>query len=256
MKITQIRNATLIVDYAGTRFLIDPMLSDKGAMPPFPGALDDTTPSPIVDLPIAIEDIVDVDAVILTHLHLDHFDDAAIQALPKPMPIFVQNEQDAETVAKAGFTDVRVMTASSSFNGITLSKTDGRHGPDEAYEKIGEILGFVSGAVFRHEAEVTVYLAGDTIWNDDVAAVITQHSPEVIILNAGYAQVKGVGPILMGAEDVAAVHEAAPKARLIATHMEAVNHATLSRAGLRAFAQEQGFAVLLDVPEDGETISI
>ena len=66
---------------------------------------------------------------------------------------------------------------------------------------------------------------------------------------------KGVGPILMGAEDVAMVHEAAPEARLVATHMEAVNHATLSRADLRAFAKQRGFADLLEVPEDGETIS-
>ena len=37
MKITQVRNATLLLDYAGTRFLIDPMLSAKGAFPGFEG---------------------------------------------------------------------------------------------------------------------------------------------------------------------------------------------------------------------------
>ena len=36
MNITQIRNATIIVQYAGKKFLIDPMLADKGAYPPFP----------------------------------------------------------------------------------------------------------------------------------------------------------------------------------------------------------------------------
>lgn len=64
MKIRQIRNATLIVNYAGTRFLIDPMLSEKGAIPPFPGAYDDTTANPLVDLPVAVEEILNVDAVI------------------------------------------------------------------------------------------------------------------------------------------------------------------------------------------------
>jgi L-ascorbate metabolism protein UlaG (beta-lactamase superfamily) len=38
MKITQVRNATLLLDYAGTRFLIDPMLSAKGAFPEQPAA--------------------------------------------------------------------------------------------------------------------------------------------------------------------------------------------------------------------------
>lgn len=36
MNITHIRNATQIIDYAGKRFLIDPMLADKGAWPGFP----------------------------------------------------------------------------------------------------------------------------------------------------------------------------------------------------------------------------
>lgn len=39
MKLTQIRNATLKVEYAGKKFLIDPMLSKKGAFPGFPAPL-------------------------------------------------------------------------------------------------------------------------------------------------------------------------------------------------------------------------
>ena len=31
MKLTQIRNATLLLNYAGVKFLIDPMLADKEA---------------------------------------------------------------------------------------------------------------------------------------------------------------------------------------------------------------------------------
>lgn len=37
MKITQVRNATLLIHYAGTRFLIDPMLAPKGSYPGFEG---------------------------------------------------------------------------------------------------------------------------------------------------------------------------------------------------------------------------
>ena len=33
MKITQVRNATLLIHYAGTRFLIDPMLAPSGSYP-------------------------------------------------------------------------------------------------------------------------------------------------------------------------------------------------------------------------------
>lgn len=32
MKIQQIRNATIIIEYAGKRFLVDPMLGEKGRL--------------------------------------------------------------------------------------------------------------------------------------------------------------------------------------------------------------------------------
>lgn len=36
MKIQQIRNATIIIEYAGKIFLVDPMLGEKGSFAPFP----------------------------------------------------------------------------------------------------------------------------------------------------------------------------------------------------------------------------
>jgi hypothetical protein len=55
---------------------------------------------------------------------------------------------------------------------------------------------------------------------------------------------------------VQAVHEAAPAATLVSSHMEAVNHCLLSRAGLRDFAEARDFAGSLRVPEDGESLTL
>jgi hypothetical protein len=68
--------------------------------------------------------------------------------------------------------------------------------------------------------------------------------------------VPGLGSIIMNTEDVRAVHDAAPAAMLIASHMEAVNHCVLSRSELHAFAEAQGFAGSLRVPEDGEAVAL
>jgi hypothetical protein len=38
--------------------------------------------------------------------------------------------------------------------------------------------------------------------------------------------------------------------------MEAVNHCVLSRSELHAFAEAQGFAGSLRVPEDGEAVAL
>src|SRR3546814_6339666 len=75
--LTQVRNATLRIDYGGVRFLIDPLLADKGAYPGFEGSANSELRNPLVSLPMPFEKIVDVDAVIVTNFHSDYWDDAA-----------------------------------------------------------------------------------------------------------------------------------------------------------------------------------
>lgn len=257
MKITQIRNATLHVDYAGVRFLVDPMLSDRQSWPGFEGTVNSGERNPLTHLPLPMKQILDVDAVIVTHLHEDHWDKAAQDALPKHLPLFAQNDCDAETIRGQGFTNVRVLSEMSEFNGVRLVKTAGRHGTEAHYAVIAHILGEVCGVVFKHPDEKTVYLAGDTIWNGMVADALATHIPDVAILNAGCAKVQGIeGGIIMGTTDILAAHKAAPDALLIASHMESVNHCTLTRAELRAFAQAEGFDAKLLAPGDGETVTI
>jgi L-ascorbate metabolism protein UlaG (beta-lactamase superfamily) len=256
MRITQVRNATLLVDYAGTSFLIDPMLGAKGCHPAFAGTPNNHLANPLVELPLPIGEIVDVDAVIVTHTHLDHWDAAARDALPKAIPLFAQDEKDAAAIRAAGFTDVRILGAATGFGGITLTRTPGQHGSDEAMRAIGARLGSVCGVVFRHPAEKTLYLAGDTVWNRHVEDSLGRHAPEVVVLNCGDAQIIGLGSIIMGWQDVLAVLRAAPGATIVASHMEAVNHGMLSRQALRAFLAETGMTCRVLVPEDGETLRL
>lgn len=254
VQITQVRNATLVVEYANTKFLIDPLFAAQGAFPGFAGSASSQLANPLVPLPIAQEQLMAVDAVIVTHLHEDHWDAAASAALPKDMPLFAQNEEDADKIRNEGFTDVRVLTQQSQFNGIGLCKTGGQHGTDATLDVIP--LGEVCGVVFSHPQYATLYIAGDTIWNDHVQTAIDSHQPDAIVLNIGNAVFMGYDPIIMGLEDAVAVHRAAPNAILIASHMEAINHCILSRQTLYDYAKANGFDTRLLIPADGETVSV
>ena len=251
MNIQQIRNATLLLEYAGTRFLIDPMLADQGVYPGLAGTPNSHLANPTVALPVPVQELLQADAIIVTHTHLDHWDAAAQAQLPKQLPIFTQHEQDRALIAAQGFTDVRLLKG-AEFQGITLTQTPGQHGTDAALQAMGEFLGQVCGVVFQHPDEKTLYIAGDTVWNQYVADTLQQFQPDIVVLNAGDAQILGLGSIIMGAQDVYQVSQAVPQATLIASHMESVNLLTLTRQALRAFSAEHGLTHRLLVPEDGE----
>ena len=254
MKLIQIRNATLKVEYAGKKFLIDPMLSKKGAFPGFPGTINSHIANPTVDLPLPLSAILDVDAVIVTHTHQDHWDDAAKEAIPKDMPIFTQNARDQWDIQMSWFRNTWVLEERNDFGGITLNKTPGQHGRGEILEGLmGDILGNVCGIVFTHPREKTLYIAGDTVWYQGVEQNLKQYKPDVMVLNSGDAKVLPNESIIMGKEDVYEAYKAAPLATIIASHMGAVNHASLSREDLRAFIVDHRMNSRVLVPEDGES---
>lgn len=253
MKILLIRNATIVVEYAGKKFLIDPMLAEKGTYPPFPNSPRQNQNNPLVSLPMSIDNIIqNIDAVIVTHLHLDHWDDVAKKALPKEIKMFAQNEEDATEIRNAGFLNVEVLQEDTVYGGVQLIKTKGEHGRGEILKRTG----LVCGIVFKHSSEKTSYIAGDTVWYEAVQEVIFKNTPEIIVANAGDNQLFEGGSLVMGKDDVYEVYKAAPKAKIIAVHMEAVNHWALSREQLKRFINEKGITSNVLVPDDGECYTL
>ncbi len=255
----QVRNATVKISYGDTTFLVDPMLAEKGAYPGFENTYRSHLRNPLVDLTESPAEVISgVDAVIVTHTHLDHWDDAAQKALPKDIPLFTQHEQDAQLIRSQGFKNVRVLTDEAQFGGVTITKTGGQHGTDEMYAvpALAKPLGEAMGVVFQAPGYKTLYLAGDTIWRTEVDQTIEKYRPEVIVLNAGKAKMQGFeGSIIMGEEDVLRASQAAKNARIVAVHMDAINHMSLSREELRSYIKQQGIESRVDIPEDGASLA-
>ena len=94
MKIQQIRNATLKIQYGSFTILLDPWLQDKNAGPSFLAVKPERNGvrSPMDDLPLLPTEILsDVDFCLVTHIHPDHF---TADYLPQNIPVLVQNDAD------------------------------------------------------------------------------------------------------------------------------------------------------------------
>ncbi|MBS4213795.1 MBL fold metallo-hydrolase [Bacillus sp. FJAT-49825] len=246
MKIQLIRHATVKINMNEYHFLVDPMFSSKGEMDPVANAAN-TCKNPLVELPFPIENILEgIDAVILTHSHRDHFDDAAIKTIPKDLKIFCQPE-DEEKLRGFGFSNVTNIKEEENWNGIRFTRTGGQHGTGE----LGNQMGPVSGFIMESAGEPSLYIAGDTIWCDEVQEALKERSPEIIILNGGEAQFLTGDPITMGINDIERVSKEAPSSKIIVVHMESWNHCLLSREELRGYIAKNGLANVT-VPSNGE----
>ncbi|ACO48219.1 MBL fold metallo-hydrolase [Deinococcus deserti] len=246
MRLQLIRNATLRLAYAGTTLLVDPFLADQFSLPSIAGK----SQNPTAALPVSAEHVVqNVVLVLVSHLHPDHID-LTPPRIPTQLPLLSQ-PTDADALRAAGFTDVTGISNEFHWKGICITRTGGAHGTGP----VGAALGEVSGFVLQAPGEPTVYIAGDTIWNDDVRAAIQAFGPEVIITNSGGALIRDT-LIIMDTEQTLAVAAAAPQATVIAVHLEAYDHAPVTRDQLRAAASEAGITERVLVPEDGETIEI
>jgi L-ascorbate metabolism protein UlaG (beta-lactamase superfamily) len=254
VQIQFIRSATLVASFAGHTLLFDPMLSAAGSMDPIENT-PNSRRNPLVELPFDAKTLerllARIDAVLVTHTHRDHWDSAAIELLPKRIPILCQPE-DTARIRSDGFAEVLPIEARLTWRDIELIRTGGRHGTGE----IGRQMAPVSGFVLRAAGEGTLYIAGDTIFCPEVKEALLENRPDVTVVNAGAARFLSGDPIVMTAQDVVRVCRVLPTTRVIAVHLEALNHCLLERDELREKLREEGLLQQVDIPEDGAVIDV
>ena len=191
---------------------------------------------PLPDVPI------DHDAVVVTHRHRDHFDDAARNKLDADVPLFCQPEE-ADDFREEGFTDVRPVDNELTFEGVTLIRTPAQHGHGTLAEEMGPASGFV------FSADRSLYLVGNTVWYDGASKTLDMHQPDAVIVNAGAAQFVDGRPITMDEDDVRSVRAYVnSEIPVVADHMDAINHCLLTRQDLHNAVDG------VTIPADGESL--
>ncbi len=248
VRIELIRHATLILHLDGKRILVDPILGDKGTISAIKGVPNERD-NPLVELPVPVASITDCDAVLVTHMHRDHFDEKAMELLPKNIELFCQPEDEIQIKA-SGFSNVRAVHEKSDWDNISFHRTKGKHGHGAIALKMAPVSGFVITA----PAEPSVYIMGDTVWCTCTKKTMEVFKPDIAVCNCGEARFSTGRPITMDARDILQVCNTSPDAKVVAVHMEAWNHCRLSRKSLRDVIIAHSLDKQVFIPADGEII--
>jgi L-ascorbate metabolism protein UlaG (beta-lactamase superfamily) len=244
MKFTHIRHATCIIEFDGIRFLVDPILYKKHTLTPVKGGIDEK--NPLVDIILEENILKNIDIIILTHLHRDHFDPEIINFFGKDIPIICSNEYK-EKLSGLGFSNLNLVKEKTEVKNIEIIKTKGKHGSGF----VGIAMGKSYGYILKTKNNEIVYITGDTIWCKCVEKTIEKYNPKYIIGFAGSAMIKNIH-ITLDENDIKNIMEKSPNSTVIMIHMDAWNHCLLTRQKLNEIIKNNN----LIVPEDGKIINL
>ncbi|MBE9521187.1 MAG: MBL fold metallo-hydrolase [Proteobacteria bacterium] len=263
MKIHHLRNATFVIE-SGTHFiLIDPMLSEKGTLPPFAYFRHKCRRNPIVSLPDNAHEIIGkATHCIITHsqklgiellTHTDHFDPPGRDFLRKNNIPVACRQQDSSYMKKKG---INVQTAvnywqTEQFLDGEITAIPALHGHSWMHTFMANGVGFFISL----PNEPSIYISGDTVFTNDVERALTEFKPDIAVVAAGSASLDLGGPILMPLEEIITFIRTAPN-KVIANHLEALNHCPTTRSQLKQELEKYGLLSKTFIPNDGETITI
>ncbi|WP_420572951.1 MBL fold metallo-hydrolase [Kordia sp.] len=253
LKIHHFRNATFVIETTTDVILVDPMLGPKGIMPPLTFFRAKARKNPIVSLPDSCNTILQkVTHCLITHRHPDHLDTAAIDFLKENSIPVTCSYKDEKILKKKGLTVVNALTykKQTSFLGGTIEGIPAKHGYGFVAKPMGNVMGFY----IELPNQLSIYISSDTIYTNAVDEVLKLNKPEITVVAAGSAQFDLFSPVLMTMDDILTFVRNSPK-KVIANHLEAINHCPTTRKGLRTELEKHGLSEKVLIPIDGEVLT-
>lgn len=194
--LTFIGTATTLLELGPFTLLTDPNFQHQGQWTYFgQGIVSQRRTEPSMQP----RELPPLDAVVLSHLHGDHFDRIARRELSKEMPILT-TEQAARQLAKTGFRNpVGLPTWSSETltrddAKLTVTAVPARHarGPVNALlpPVMGSMVEYVRAA---DAAPLRIYISGDTIMHGGLEAIRERYPAiDFAVVHLGGTKVLGV----------------------------------------------------------------
>ncbi len=208
--------ATTIIRFGGLTLLTDPNFLHQGQRVYLGRGLSSRRRT---DPALTVEQLPPIDAVVLSHLHGDHWDRVARRGLDKGLPILTTRHA-ARRLRLQGFrhavpmTTWRSETVTSGTTTVRVTSLPGRHvgGP------LRRVLPPVMGSLLEFESAPGVvgfrlYVTGDTLVYPDLAEIATRYPDiDLALLHLGGTRILGKLVTMDAAQGVELIELIRPRA--------------------------------------------
>jgi L-ascorbate metabolism protein UlaG (beta-lactamase superfamily) len=139
-----------------------------------------------------------LDAIVLSHLHGDHWDRVANRSLDKATPV-ITTQQAAQALSRRGFRGTADLTPwqthelTRGTETLRITSVPGVHGPGPLAKVLPPVMGSVLELVRGGEVDWRGYITGDTLYRSFLAEVLERCGPlDVVIPHLGGTKALGV----------------------------------------------------------------
>jgi L-ascorbate metabolism protein UlaG (beta-lactamase superfamily) len=153
-----------------------------------------------------------LDAVLLSHLHGDHFDAAARLQLPHTLPI-ITTPQAERRLRRRRFLAVRGLPTWECHEWdrgpqrLRVTAVPGRHGPGVVDRLMPDVMGSVVELMVDQRCRLRLYITGDTLYGPHLAGIPRRFGDiDAMLIHLGGTRLLGILLTMDGRQGVETTH--------------------------------------------------
>ncbi|GAA3440858.1 MBL fold metallo-hydrolase [Planomonospora venezuelensis] len=251
-------NATTVIRYGGFTVLTDPNFLHRGQRAYLGYGLSSRRRT---DPAIDIGELPALDAVVLSHMHGDHWDRVARRGLDKDLPV-ITTPHAARRLRRQGFHQARGLETWRQHElrrgerTLTVTALPGRHAPGPVRMLLPPVMGSMLEFARAGRVELRLCISGDTLMGRELDG-IPRRFPEVdlALVHLGGTRVLGVTVTMDGRQGADWLHLIGPRVA-VPVHYDDYEAFTSPIEDFRNHVEIAGLTDRVRYIERGETLEL